>query len=347
MRKVVLVALVFLAGVGGASAYDSDKVTLTLAAYTTPREAYAEIIPLFQAYWKDQTGQQVKFQESYLGSGAQSRAVAGGFEADVVALSLERDVTRLVEADLITHDWQANDTNGMVTTSLVTIVVRPGNPRDIHDWADLAGGGIEVLTPDPATSGGAQWNVMAAYGAALRGHVEGYDAGEAGASEFLVDLFRNVSVMDASARESVITYSQGIGDALLTYENEYYAGIAAGDEYDIVYPSSTILIENPVAVVDVYADAHGTRAVAEAFVQFLLTPEAQAIFADKGYRPPVVYDAGVVPDPLWPEGAVDAVRFPAVDDIFTVAEFGGWDTVGTTYFGDDGVFAQVIAEAQG
>jgi sulfate transport system substrate-binding protein len=335
------------------NAQDAEQITLTLAAYTTPREAYVEIIPLFQAYWRERTGQEVTFQESYLGSGAQSRAVAGGFEADIVALSLERDVTRLVDAGLITHDWQDNEYNGMVSTSLVTLLVRPGNPRNIQDWADLTQDGVEVLTPDPFTSGGAQWNVIAAYGAAYRGHVPGYEADEAGAFQLLVDLFRNVSVLDPSARDSVITYSNGIGDVLITYENEYYAGIAAGDEYDIVYPSSTILIENPVAVVDAYADAHGVREAAEAFVQFLYTPESQTIFASKGYRPPVLksittaeVEDGAEPIPLWPEGSLDEERFPTVDDIFTIVDFGGWDAVGATFFSEDGIFAQAIAKAQ-
>jgi sulfate transport system substrate-binding protein len=339
------------------SAQDATQaITLTLGAYTTPREAYAEIIPLFQAYWQRQNGQEATFQESYLGSGAQSRAVEGGFEADIVALSLERDVTRLVDAGLITHNWQDNEYNGMVSTSLVAFVVRPGNPRNIQNWADLAQTGIEVLTPDPATSGGAQWNVMAAYGAAIRGHVASYEASEAGAYQFLVGLLRNVSVLDPGARESVITFSQGIGDVLITYENEYYAGIAAGDEYDIVYPSSTILIENPVAVVDAYAEAHGVREAAEAFVQFLYTPEAQAIFASKGYRPPVIQpgvsgEVELTEEPesvsLWPEGTLDEAVFPAVEDIFTIVDFGGWNEVGATFFSENGIFAQAIAEAQG
>lgn len=348
MQKLLIV-IILLLGIGAVQA--QDTITLTLAAYTTPREAYVEIIPLFQAYWQEQTGQQVIFQESYLGSGAQSRAVAGGFEADIVALSLERDVTRLVEAGLITHDWQDNIYNGMVSTSLVVIVVRPDNPLNIQGWADLVRPGIEVLTPDPATSGGAQWNVMGAYGAAYRGHVPGYAADEAGAFQFLGDLFRNVSVLDASARESVLNFSRGIGDAMITYENEYYAGIAAGDEYDIVYPASTILIENPAAIVDAYVDAHGNREAAEAFLAFLYTPEAQAIFAEKGYRPPVLYTAEELTNedelpPLWPEGELDEERFPIIDDIFTVLDFGGWDEVGEVYFSDDGIFAQVMAEVQ-
>lgn len=331
-----------------------ENVTLTLAAYTTPREAYAEIIPLFQAYWLEETGQTVEFQESYLGSGAQSRAVAGGFEADVVALSLERDVTRLVNAGLITVDWQDNPYNGMVSTSLAVLLVRPGNPEDITDWADLAREGIEVLTPDPATSGGAQWNIIAAYGAAERGYVEGYEASAEGAYAFLVDFLANVSVLDPSARDSVITYSNGIGDVLITYENEYFAGIAAGDEYDIIYPTSTILIENPVAVVDSYADAHGVRDVAEAFVHFLYTDEAQVIFASKGYRPPVlqVDDAEIeateeaTSNSPWAEGVLDEQQFPLMEDIFTVTYFGGWEQIGQDFFSDEGIYTRAIAEAQ-
>jgi len=353
IKIAVVTFLLFLLTALTSVSAQEGPVTLTLAAYTTPREAYVEIIPLFQAYWQEQTGQEITFQESYLGSGAQSRAVAGGFEADIVALSLERDVTRLVEAGLITHDWQDNDYNGIVSTSLVVVLVRPGNPRNIQDWIDLTQEGIEVLTPDPFTSGGAQWNVIAAYGAAYRGHVPGYTADEGGAFQLLVDVFSNVSVLDPSARDSVITYSNGIGDALITYENEYYAGIAAGDEYDIVYPSSTILIENPVAVVDAYADAHGVREAAEAFVEFLYRPESQAIYASKGYRPPVLksittaeVEEGEDPLPLWPEGALDETLFPIVEDIFTINAFGGWDVVGENFFVEGALFTQVIAETQ-
>lgn len=352
-------ALILVLALVGISAQAQDSVTLVLAAYTTPREAYAEIIPLFQAYWLEQTGQNVVFEESYLGSGAQSRAVEGGFEADIVALSLERDVTRLVNAGLITHEWQNNPSRGFVSTSLVVFVVRPGNPENITDWSSLAQDGIELLTPDPATSGGAQWNVIAAYGAAKRGFVDGYDASDAGAQSFLVDLLSNVAVFDPGARESVITFANGIGDVLLTYENEYYAGIAAGDEYSIVYPRSTVLIENPVAVVDAYADAHGVREVADAFVEFLYTPEAQAIFVSKGYRPPVYgseasaeataeAEATEVPAAaLWPEGAFDTALFPILDDIFTVQYFGGWPQIGEDFFSETGIYSQAIAEAQG
>ncbi|MBN1963853.1 MAG: sulfate ABC transporter substrate-binding protein [Anaerolineae bacterium] len=360
MKRLILLCTLAVLLCGVIAVQAQEPVTLTLAAYTTPREAYAEIIPLFQAYWLAETGQQVEFQESYLGSGAQSRAVAGGFEADVVALSLERDVTRLVDAGLITADWQDNPYNGMVSTSLVVLVVRPGNPKHVTDWADLTRDDIEILTPDPATSGGAQWNVIAAYGAAERGYVDGYDASAEGAYAFLVDWLPHVSVFDSAARDSVITYSQGIGDVLITYENEYFAGIAAGDEYDIVYPSSSVLIENPVAVVDTYADAHGVRDVAAAFVAFLYTDEAQAIFADKGYRPPVVQaeaaeaveatpeaaDDEAAAPAIWPAGMLDETQFPLIEDIFTVEYFGGWSQIGADFFSDTGIYTQAITEAQ-
>lgn len=333
-----------------------DPITITLAAYTTPREAYAEIIPLFQAYWLEQTGQEVTFQESYLGSGAQSRAVEGGFEADLVALALANDVTRLVNAGLITHDWTANDYAGMVHTSIVSLVTRAGNPLGITDWVDLTKPDVEIVTPDAATSGGARWNIMAAYGAAFRGHVEGYEASDAGARQLLHDIFRNVSVMDAGARESVVTFENGIGDVAITYENEFYAAQIAGEDFEIVRPSSTILIENPVALVDTYVDAHGTREVTEAFIQFLYTPEVQAIFAANGFRPPVFKAASeATPESgateearaYWAEGAIDLERFPAVEDLFTIDDFGGWGEVTPTWFGDDGIYTQVITEVQG
>lgn len=338
-----------------------DPLTITLAAYTTPREAYAEIIPLFQAQWLEQTGQEVTFQESYLASGAQSRAVEGGFEADLVALALSNDVARLTNAGLITHDWTANDYAGMLHSSVVSLVVRAGNPLGVTDWVSLAQPDIEVITPDAATSGGARWNIMGAYGAAFRGHVEGYEASDAGARQLLRDIFSNVSVMDAGARESIVTFENGIGDVAITYENEYYAAKIAGADFEIVYPSSTILIENPVALVDAYVDAHGTREVTEAFIQFLYQPEAQAIFNVHGFRPPVFKGASSEATPeatadaaateearvYWPEGTLDPERFPAVPDLFTIDDFGGWGEVTPIWFGDDGIYTQVITEVQG
>jgi sulfate transport system substrate-binding protein len=314
----------------------AGDIKLMLAAYTTPREAYAEIIPLFQAYWKEKTGQNVIFEESYLGSGAQSRAVVEGFEADVVALSLEADVTRIQNAGLITHDWKAGPTQGIVSTSVVVFAVRSGNPLGIKDWSDLTKDGVEILTPNPATSGGAMWNLLALYGALTRGRVESIPADDpAAAQQFVMKFLKNVLVMDKGARESITNFESGIGNVAITYENEVLVAKKGGQNYDLVIPSSSILIQNPVAVVDAYADKHGTRQVAEAFVNFLYTPEAQQVFANYGLRS---VDQGVA--------AATAAQYPALPDLFTVDYFGGWAKATPEYFGEQGVFTKALIEAQ-
>jgi sulfate/thiosulfate-binding protein len=356
-RGVIAVTALLLATFSIAKA--QEPVTLTLAGYAVPREAYGEIITLFQAYWKSETGQDVVFEESYIASGAQSRAVIGGFEADIVALSQEAHVTNIANAGLITHEWQDNPTRGFDKSSVVVLVVREGNPKGITDWADLAGEGVENVTPDPATSGGAQWNVMGAYGAAFRGHVEGYEAGEEGARAFLTDFVGNIIALDADGRESFLTFERGVGDVAITYENEYYAGVAVSGEeaYDVVYPTSTIVIENPIAVVDTYVDAHGTREAAEAFVEFVYTPEAQAVFAKHGFRAPLLVadeeaaalEAETTADPAaTPEPTAEPdPKYPIPADLFTIRDFGGWPEVVPAIFGEEGVFTQVIAEVKG
>src|SRR5688500_16485853 len=250
LQKTLIVSLLLITllttgcSAGSSTATEASpgegEVKLTLAAYTTPREAYAEIIPLFQADWKDKTGQTVTVEESYQGSGAQSRAVVEGFEADVVDLSLEADVNRIEDAGLITHDWRSEPFGGMVSTSAVAFAVREGNPKNIHDWADLIQPDLEILTPNPKTSGGAMWNVLALYGAAKRGHVKGFSADDAGAQDFLLSVLQNVSVMDKAARESITTFEKGVGDVAITYENEVLVGQKAGINYELVLPSSTI-----------------------------------------------------------------------------------------------------------
>lgn len=314
----------------------AGEVKLTLGAYTTPREAYGEIIPLFQAYWKDKTGQTVIFEESYQGSGAQSRAVVEGFEADIVALSLEADVIRIEKAGLITHDWRSEPYGGMVSTSVVAFAVREGNPKKIQDWADLAQPDLEILTPNPKTSGGAMWNVLALYGAAKRGHVEGFTADDAGAQDFLLAVLQNVSVMDKGARESITNFEKGVGDVAITYENEVLVGQQAGVNYELILPSSTIRIDNPVAIVDTYVDKHGTREVAEAFVDFLFTKEAQEIFAKHGLRSP---------DPEVAQAT--SATYPPITDLFAIDEFGGWAEATPTFFGDEGIFYELFAQVQG
>lgn len=318
----------------GANMSNGGSVKLTLAAYTTPREAYRELIPLFQKKWQEEKGQTVTFEESYLGSGAQSRAVVEGFEADIVALSLEADVTRIVDAGLITHDWKANAYQGIVSTSIVSFAVRPGNPQNILDWADLARPGLEVLTPNPKTSGGAMWNVLALYGAATRGFVDGVPAYDnTAAREFLLAVLKNVTVMDKGARESITNFEKGIGDVAITYENEVLVGQQSGQVYELIIPRSTILIQNPVALVDAYADKHGTRQAAQAFIDFLFTPEAQTIFAKYGLRSvdPVVAEA-------------TAEKYPLVQDLFSIEDFGGWSQVTPEFFGEQGIYTLTVAE---
>jgi sulfate/thiosulfate-binding protein len=315
---------------GGAT----NKVrTLTLGAYTTPREAYGKaIIPAFQHYWKGKTGEDVHFQESYLGSGAQARAIVGGFEADVAALSLEADVEKVARAGLITRDWKTGPHQGMVTRSIVVIAVRAGNPKGVRDWDDLRQRGLQVLTPNVRTSGGAMWNVCAMYGAALRGGTSAPKANPAAAEALLRDVLRNVSVMDKGARESIISFEKGVGDVAVTYENEVLVGKQSGQTYDYAVPRSTILIENPAAVVDAYADKHGNRDLADAFVAFLTTPEAQRAFAQYGLRP---VDAGVAAE-------VDR-ELPKVTDLFTIRDLGGWPKVTETLFGPRGTYERVMS----
>ncbi len=323
---------------GGSNRREEASATLVLGAYTTPREAYGKaIIPAFQEFWKARTSKSIQFRESYLGSGAQSRAVVGGFEADLVALSLEADVDRISEAGLIQHDWKSGSNKGIVSTSIVVLAVRKGNPRGIRDWADLRQPDLAVLTPDPRTSGGAMWNICGLFGAARRGFVEGVPADDPGAAaDFLKAVFRNVSIMDKGARESITNFERGVGDVAITYENEVLVARQAGQEYDYVIPRSTILIENPAAVIDTYADRHGVRDVAEAFLEFLWSPEAQRAYADYGLRP------------VDPEIAAEvSARYPVVEDLWDVSYLGGWEQAVPLLFGPDGIYTRMYLEMHG
>lgn len=333
--------LALLTGCGASASADSahaSTVTLTLGAFSTPAPVYAKLIPLFAAQWKQQTGQTVIFRQSYAGSGAQSRAIVNGFEADVAALSTAPDVNAIAKAGLITHDWTATATGGMVSDSVVAFAVHKGNPKGIHDWADLARPGIQILTPNPATSGGAQWNILALYGAALRGEVHGVAKGDpAAATGFLKAVLKNIKVMDKDAQTSITDFEQGIGDVAITYESSVLTGIQAGKNEQLVIPTSTILIQNPVAVVDAYVNKHGTRAVAEAFVSFLTTPRAQQVYAQVGGLRPVV------------TSTLEAYRneFAPVTDQWTISYLGGWSAVSTAFFGPTGLYSQAENQVQG
>ncbi|MFO0694603.1 MAG: sulfate ABC transporter substrate-binding protein [Polyangiales bacterium] len=314
------------------------SVTLTLAAYTTPREAYGEILQAFRRKWAaEHGGQQVEVRESYQGSGAQARAVAGGFPADVVALSLEQDIQKVAEAGLITHDFhRGNAYGGMVTRSVVVLAVRQGNPKGVHGWDDLARDGIEVLTPNVRTSGGAMWNVAALWGAAIRGKTSAAANDPAAAERLLGNVLSHVRIMDRSGRDSMLTFERGTGDVAITYENEVILGRSKGQTYEYVVPSSTIRIDNPVAVVDRNVDRNGTRAVAEAFVAFLVTEEAQRIFARNGYRP--VNEA---------VATATAQQFPAVTDLFTIDDLGGWAGADRTIFAADAAYDRAVTASRG
>ncbi|MHB1418571.1 MAG: sulfate ABC transporter substrate-binding protein, partial [Bacillota bacterium] len=309
--------------------------TIILGAYTVSKDAYQKsIIPAFQKYWKEKTGEDVQFKESYVGSGAQARAIIGGFEADVAALSLEGDIDEISKAGLITHDWSAALHGGFVTNSVVVIGVRPGNSKGIDDWDDLAKPGVSVLYPNPKTSGGAMWDVNAIYGAALKySEVSNGKPDLAFAREFLKQVQKNVKVMDKSGRESFTTFEKGVGDAVVTYENEVLRSIAEGEQYEVIYPKSTILIQNPAAVVDQNARKHGVQDVAEAFVVFLHGAEAQQAFAEAGFRSVDEVTAGHFSN-IYPEPQM----------LFGIEYLGGWNKVRVDLYGPNGIWMQILEE---
>ena len=314
-----------------------ETPTITLAAYSTPREVYGKIIPAFQEKWKaEHHDQTVIFQESYGGSTSQAQNVINGFDADIVALSLAPDVDVIKDAGLITHDWTDAPDGGMVSSSIVVFDVRPGNPDNIEDFDDLAAEGTDVLTPDPVSSGGARWNLVAAYGAAMRGHAGASEGDEAAASSLIEGILGNVITFDKTARDSIKNFEAGNGDVAITYENEVLTAQDAALDDEMVIPPSTVLIENPVAVVDEYADQHCVREVAEAFVDYLHTPEAKQLYTSVGF--------------LRSTDSAEAQKgdgdlFPKVQDLWTVDEFGGWTEL-NAMFDEGGLFAEALTKAQ-
>jgi sulfate/thiosulfate transport system substrate-binding protein len=326
-----------------ASATAAETRELTFAAYSVPKEAFERnIIPAFRRSWKQRTGQEVRIRSSYGASGAQARAIIGGFEADVAALSLEGDLDQIAKAGLISHDWRKGTHNGIISASVVAFGVRKGNPKGIKTWEDLARPGVEVLYPNPKTSGGAMWDVIAIYGAGLKlagqqaaaGKKPETDSGETFAAALLKRIQKNVKVMDKSGRESVTTFERGVGDVIVTYENELIPRIKSRRPYEIIVPQETVWIENPAAVVDRHADRHHVRDIAEAFVDFLHGEEAQAAFAELGFRP--VAQAASQPT----AGASP----PRPARLFTITDLGGWDKISTKLFGPQGVWTTAVEE---
>lgn len=333
---LVLSCVILTACNGGQkSSTEAESVTLVLGAYTVPKDAYQqEIIPAFKKMWKEKTGQEVQFQESYIASGAQSRTIAAGFEADIAALSLEQDVTRLTKKGLITHDWKNKKYKGFVSRSLVVMAVRPGNPRNVKDWEDLTADNIDVIYPSPKTSGGAMWFVNAVYGAGLKiSEQQKGQADPAFAWGLLKRVQRRVKVMDKSGRASVTTYENGFGDVLLTYENEALLRQKQGKDFPFIIPTATMLIENPIAVVDKYVDKHGNRKVAEAFVEFVLSKEIQRSFARFGFRP---VDEEVMKE--------FEAKYPVPGQLFDIQYLGGWEKVTKDIYGPEGVWPKIMEE---
>lgn len=317
-----------------ATAEDGD-IVLTIGAYSVVKDAMADILPAFKAHWEAQTGQRIEFRQSYEASGTQARSIVGGFEADVALLAMEGDMDKIAAAGLIQGEWRTGDHSGMITRSIVVIGTRPGNPLGVRDFADLTRPGIKVLYPNPQTSGGAQWVINAIYGAGLAQAVDGVDQASPpdAAKRFLSDVHRNIESMDKSGRASMAAFEYGVGDVIVTYENELLARIASGVDYEIIVPKHTIRIDNPAAVIDYNADRHGVRAAAEQFLSYLRGEEAQRIFVRHGFRP--VSDSGFDSD--W--------RAPFVDPqhLFTIDDLGGWDHVRQTLYTKHGVWYQVLS----
>jgi len=305
-------------------------VQLLNVSYDPTREFYQEINGAFSAYWKEKTGQTVTIKQSHGGSGKQSRSVIDGLEADVVTLALAYDIDAIADKNLIAPDWQKRFAdNSAPYTSTIVFLVRKGNPKQIKDWEDLVKPGISVITPNPKTSGGARWNYLAAWGYALHRH----NGDETKAQAFVTQLFRNVPVLDSGARGATTTFvERGIGDVLIAWENEAYLAVheLGKDKFEIVYPSVSILAEPPVAIVNKYAEKHGTKEVAQAYLHFLYTEQGQEIAAKHYFRPRS-------------RSVMEAFRqsFPALE-LFTIDElFGGWQQAQQVHFSDGGVFDQI------
>jgi sulfate/thiosulfate-binding protein len=313
-----------------------QKVTLLNVSYDPTRELYKDINAAFAREWKRRTGQEVEVRQSHGGSGAQARAVIDGLEADVVTLGLAYDIDEIAQrGKTLPADWQKKlPHNSTPFASTIAFVVRKGNPKHIQDWNDLVREDVQVITPNPKTSGGARWNYLAAWGYALKQN----KGSEAAARDFISKLFKNVPVLDAGARGATTTFTErGIGDVLIAWENEALLATKqlGPDKYDIVIPSVSILAEPPVAVNETVAAKHGTTKVARAYLEYLYTDSAQAIAAKHYFRP-------TGPRSLAKFGG----NFPKVPQ-FTVDElFGGWAKAQKTHFADNGVFDQVYSLSQ-
>ena len=332
-RFFFFLVLVMLAGCGGEKAADSDVVKL--GAYSVVREAFHDaLIPAFQRHWKEKTGRVVRFEESYNASGAQARAIASGFDADIAVLSHSGDMDQLVKAKRLSPHWSNGPNKGIVTNSVVVIGYRDGNPKGITDWSDLAKPGVGVLYPDPKTSGGARWNINAIYGSAFLASkaASGGTANIEAVGELLKQVQANVVNMDASGRQSMSTFAErNIGDAVVTYENEILLRKREAKPIAYVVPEATLLIESPGVVVDTSVEKHKNREVATAFLEFMSSAEGQEILVEYGFRP--VSKAS----PL-------LARFTQPAKLFTMADLGGWDEVQEIVYGSKGLWTSIFSD---
>jgi sulfate transport system substrate-binding protein len=328
-HKKIAAALALLT-VLGSSAVSAADITLLNVSYDPTRELYQDFNQAFAKQWKAKTGDNVTIKQSHGGSGKQARSVIDGLQADVVTLALAYDIDAISERGLVAHNWQQRlAQHSTPYASTIVFLVRKGNPKAIKDWGDLIKPGVSVITPNPKTSGGARWNHLAAYGYALR--LPG--GSDATARDYLSKLYKNVPVLDSGARGATTTFvERGIGDVLIAWENEALLAVKelGPDKFEIVAPSVSILAQPPVAVVDKVVDKRGTRAVAEAYLQYLYSAEGQQIAAKNYYRPVVE-----------PYAKQYAAQFPKIK-LFTIDEVaGGWTIAQKTHFADGGVFDQI------
>ena len=333
LRNTLAGAAALALAIGAGTAF-ADQ-TLLNVSYDPTRELYREVNAAFAKEWKAKTGETITIEQSHGGSGKQARAVIDGLQADVVTLALQGDIDQIAKAGKLKADWQKRlAENSSPYTSTIVFLVRKGNPKGIKDWDDLTKEGVQVITPNPKTSGGARWNYLAAWAFAdgKYGHDEGKN------KEFVGQLYKNVPVLDTGARGSTTTFAKGIGDVLLAWENEAFLAIneLGADKFDIVVPSLSIKAEPPVAVVDEVVDKKGTRKVAEAYLNFLYTPEAQKLIAKHYYRPS---DPSVA-DPNDVKRFVD-VKLVQIDDPL----FGGWSKAQPKHFAEGAIFDQIYKPA--
>jgi len=335
LTRIVLAALVAASSllVPGAASAQAKKADYTLlnVSYDPTRELYAQYNKLFADYYFKKTGKTVEVKQSHGGSGKQARSVIEGLEADVVTLALAYDIDVLADSKLLALDWQKKlPQNSTPYTSTIVFLVKKGNPKNLKNWEDLIKPGVAVITPNPKTSGGARWNFLAAYGYIWR-----QTKSEDKAKEYVRALFKNVPVLDTGARGATLTFAQkGLGDVLLAWENEadLVLNEFGRDKFDVVAPPQSIVAEPPVAIVDKVADKRGTRAVADEYLRYLYSPEAQDLIAKNGYR---ARDAAAVKK--------YEKNFPHVS-LFTLAEvFGDWRSTQAKFFDDGGIFDQVYA----